>query len=172
MCAQACQTLQDFMDCGSRLLCTRDSLGKNTGVGCHFFLQGISLTHGSKPCLLHLLCRQVGFLPAKPPGKLLHVVAVQFSCSIMSNSLRSHRLQHARFPCPSPTPTACSNSSPLSQWCHPTTSSSVISFSPCLQSFPTSGSFPLINSSHQEAKVLKFQLQHQSFQWIFRTYFF
>ena len=80
MCAQSCQTLPDFMDCMSRLLCAWDSLGKNTGVGCHFLLQGISLTHGSNPCLLHLHW-QVDFLPVKPPGKPLHVVAVQFSCS-------------------------------------------------------------------------------------------
>ena len=54
-----------------------------------------------------------------------------------------HGLQHARLPCPSPTPRACSNSCPLSRWCHPTISSSVIPFSPCLQSFPASGSFPM-----------------------------
>ena len=60
----------------------------------------------------------------------------------MSNSLRPHGLQHARPPCPTPTPGACSNSCPLSRWCHPTMSSSVIPFSSCLQSFPASGSFP------------------------------
>ena len=59
----------------------------------------------------------------------------------MSNSSWPHRLQHARPPCPSPTPRACSNSCPLSQWCHPIILSSVIPFSSCLQSFPTSGSF-------------------------------
>ena len=60
----------------------------------------------------------------------------------MSDSLRPQRLQHARLPCPSPTPRACSNSCPSSQWCHPTISSSVVPFSSCLQSFPASGSFP------------------------------
>ena len=54
-----------------------------------------------------------------------------------------HGLEHARLPCPSPTPAAYSNSCPLSQWCHPTISSSVIAFSSCLQSFPASGSFPV-----------------------------
>ena len=61
----------------------------------------------------------------------------------MSDSLRPHGLQHARLPCPSPTPTACSNSCPLSRWCHSTISSSVVPFSSCLQSFPASRSFPV-----------------------------
>ena len=59
----------------------------------------------------------------------------------MSNSLRSHGLQHARLPCPSPTPGVYSNSCSLSRWCHPTISSSVVPFSSCFQSFPASGSF-------------------------------
>ena len=67
----------------------------------------------------------------------------QFSCSVMSDSLQPHRLQHARLPCPSPTPRVYSNSWPLSWWCHPTIPSSVISFSSCLQSFPASGSFQI-----------------------------
>ena len=70
------------------------------------------------------------------------ICSVQFSCSVVSNSLWHHALQHARLPCPSPTPEACSNSYPTSQWCHPTISFSVVPFSSCLQSFPTSGSFP------------------------------
>ena len=74
----------------------------------------------------------------------LHVLpSVQFSCSVMSDSLWPHGLQHARLPCPSPTHRACSNSSPLSQWCHPTISSSVIPFFSRLQSFPASGSFQM-----------------------------
>ena len=68
--------------------------------------------------------------------------SVQFGCSVVSDSLGPHGLQQARLPCPSPTPVACSNSWPSSQWCHPTISSSVIPFSSCLQSFPASGSFP------------------------------
>ena len=70
------------------------------------------------------------------------ICSVQFSCSAVSDSLRPHGLQHARFPC-SPTPRACSNSCPLSRWCHPTVSSSVFPFSSCLQSFPASRSFPV-----------------------------
>ena len=69
--------------------------------------------------------------------------SVQFSCSVRSDPLQPHGLQHARFPCPSPTPRACSNSCPLSPWCYPTISSSVAPFSSCLQSFPASGSFPV-----------------------------
>ena len=61
----------------------------------------------------------------------------------MSDSLWSHGLQHARRPCPSPTPRACANSCPSSRWCHPTISSSVFAFSSCLQSFPASRSFPM-----------------------------
>ena len=67
-------------------------------------------------------------------------------CSVaqsMSNSLQSHGLQHARLPCPSPSPGICSNSCLLSWWCHPTISSSVVPFSSCPQSFPASGSFPV-----------------------------
>ena len=69
--------------------------------------------------------------------------SVQFSCSVVSDSLRPHEPQHTRPPYPSPTPGVYPNSCPLSQWCHPTISSSVIPFSSCLQSFPTSGSFQM-----------------------------
>ena len=89
-------------------------------------------------------------------------VPVQFSHSIVSDSLQHHESQHARPPCPSPTPGVYSNSCPLSQWCHPTISSSVALFSSCLQSFPASGSFPVsqfftsggrsVEGSKQDAK--------------------
>ena len=68
---------------------------------------------------------------------------VQFSHSIVSESLWPHGLQHNRLPCPSPTPGACSNWCPNSQWCYPTISSSVVTFSSCLQSSPASGSFTM-----------------------------
>ena len=74
----------------------------------------------------------------KPRGE----AAVQFIHSVMSDSLWLHGLWHARPPCPSPTPRVYSNSCPLSQWCHPTISSSVVPFS-CPQSFPASGSFQM-----------------------------
>ena len=67
----------------------------------------------------------------------------QFSGSVVSDSLWPHGLQHARLPCPSPTPGAYSNSCPLSRWCHPAISFSVVPFSFHLQSFPASGSFPV-----------------------------
>ena len=66
-----------------------------------------------------------------------------FSRSVMFNSLWPHGLQHTRLSCPSPTPKVCSNSYPLSQWCHPAVSSSIIPFSSCLQSFPALESFPM-----------------------------
>ena len=76
------------------------------------------------------------------PGKN-QFSSVQFSRSVVSDSLRTHGLQHARPPCSSPTPRVYSNSHPLSRWCHPTISSSVIPISSCPESFPTSRSFPV-----------------------------
>ena len=95
--------------------------------------------------------------------------SVQFICSVVSDSLQPHGLQHVRPPCPSPTPWVHSNSCPSSQWCHSTISSSVIPFSSCLQSSQHQSLFQWVSSSHQVAKVLELQLEHQSFQWIFRT---
>ena len=94
--------------------------------------------------------------------------SVQFSHSVVSYSLWPNETQHARPPCPSPTPGAYSNSWPLSRWCHPTISFSVIPFSSCPQSFPSSGFFLMSQLFHQVAKV-EFKLQHLSFQWTFRT---
>ena len=73
----------------------------------------------------------------------LAISSVQFSHSVMSDSLQTHESQHTRPPCPSPTPRVHSNSRPSSQWCHPAISSSVIPFSSCLQSLPASESFPM-----------------------------
>ena len=89
----------------------------------------------------------------------------------MSDSLQPHEPQHTRPPCSSPTPVVYSNSRPLSWWCHPTISSSVVPFSSHLQSFQHQGLFQWVSSLHQVAKVLELQLQHQSFQWILRTDF-
>ena len=71
------------------------------------------------------------------------ICSVEFSHSVMSKSLWPHGRLHTRLPCPSPTPGACSNSCPLSRWCHPTISSSVVPFSSCPQSLPASGSFQM-----------------------------
>ena len=95
--------------------------------------------------------------------------SVQFSHSDVSDSLWPHEPQHTRPPCPSPTPRVHPNPCPLSRWCHPTISSSVVPFSSCLQSFLDQGLFKWVSSLDQVAKVLEFQLQHQSFQWTSRT---
>ena len=76
-------------------------------------------------------------------AKLLQFSSVQFSCSVMSNSLQPHESQHARPPCLSPSPGVHSDSGPSSPWCHPAISSSVVPFSSCPQSLPASGSFPM-----------------------------
>ena len=90
-----------------------------------------------------------------------------FSRSVMSNSFRTHGLQHARLPCPSLSPGVCSNSSIESaiQPSHPLSSPSP----PAFNLFPNQSLFQWVGSSHQVAKVLEFQLQHQSFQWIFKV---
>ena len=72
-----------------------------------------------------------------------HYITLSVSYSVVSDSLQPHELQHTRPPCASWTPGVCSNSRPLSRWCHPTISSSVAPFSTCLQSFPASGSFQM-----------------------------
>ena len=101
----------------------------------------------------------------------LCLYSVQFSCSVVSDSLRPHELQHARPPCPSSTPRVYSNSSPLSRWCHPASHHLLSPSSPTFNLSQHQGLFKRVSSSHQVAKVLKFQLQHQSFWWIFRIDF-
>ena len=98
-----------------------------------------------------------------------HISSVQFSCSVVSDSLQPHEPQHARPPCPSPTPGVYSNSCALSQWCHPTISSSVVPSPPALNLSQHQDLFKWVSSSHQVVKILEFQLQHHSFQWIPRT---
>ena len=74
---------------------------------------------------------------------MITIDSVQFSHSVISDSMRPHESQHARPPCPSPTPKVLPNSCPSSRWCHPVISSSVVPFSSCPQSLPASGSFPM-----------------------------
>ena len=102
-----------------------------------------ALAWASTPSVVAFFCPS--FTPMHSDyARLSHrICSVQFSCSVMPDSLWPHGLQHSRPPCPSPTHGACSNSCPSSQWWHPTISSSVIPFSSCLQSFPASGSFQM-----------------------------
>ena len=126
--AQSFPTLSDFMDHSPW-----NSPGQNTRVSSLFLLQGIVPTQGSNLGLLHC-------------GRILYELSyssVQFSRSVLSYSLRPHELQHARPPCPSPTPGVHPDPCPLSWWCHPTISSSFDPFSSCLQSLPASGSFQM-----------------------------
>ena len=125
----------------------RNSPGKNTEVGCHSLLQGIFLTQRLNPYLLH--CRQsptlqAGSLP-QPPGKHIFLNQIRSDQSLSHVWLFAtpYEPQHAKPPCPSPPPRVYSDSRPSSQWCHPDISSSV---------------FQWVNSSHEVAKVLEFQL--------------
>ena len=110
----------------------------------YFSIQVSVYTTSSSPLLLFkaammpswVLCTHMFYINS------LYMFSCCCCCSVVSNSLWSHGLQHTRLPGPSPSPGACSNSCPLSQWCHPTILSSVIPFS-CPQSFPASGSFPI-----------------------------
>ena len=121
---QSCPTLCDPMDCSP------------SGSPVHGILQAWILEWGA--------ISSSGDLPSQGSSwHLLHLLhSVHFSHSVVSDSLRHHGLQHTRPLCPSPAPRAYPNSCPLSRWCHPTISSSVIPFSH-LQSFPASGSFPM-----------------------------
>ena len=102
-----------------------------------------SMDRGTWWAIVHGVAKNWTGLTAPMHGCMVSKVScsVQFSLSVMLDSLRPHGLQHARFLCPSSIPKAFSNSCPLSWWCHPTTSSSVLPVSSCLQSFPASGSF-------------------------------
>ena len=144
-----------------------NSPGHNTGMCSLSLLQGIFPNQESNMGLLH--CRQI--LYQLSYEKSNNNFSVQFSHSVMSDSLWPHEPQYARPPCLSRTPGVYWNSCPSSQWCHTTISPSVILFSSCPQSLPASGLLQWVSSLHQVAKVLGFQLQHQSFQWIFRTDF-
>ena len=93
----------------------------------------------------------------------------QISCSVVSDSLRPHESQHARPPCQSPTHRVHSDSCPSSQWCHPVISYSVVPSPPAPNPSQHQCLFQWGNSSHEVAKVLEFQLQHQSFQRTPRT---
>ena len=97
--------------------------------------------------------------------------SVQFTHSGVSHSLRPHGLQNTKLPSPSLTPGACWNSYRSTQWCHPNISSFVIPFPSCFQSFPASGSFLMSQFFTSGCQSIVLQLQHQPFQWTFRTEF-
>ena len=131
---------------------------------------------------LYYLQIMLGFFPLSfPPLKTLFsfysfitlgrylISSVQFSHSVMSDSLRTHRLQHAWLPCPLPYPGAYPNSCPVRRWCHPTISCSVVPFSSRLQSFPASGSFQMSQFFASGGQSTGVSAQHQSFQLILRT---
>ena len=122
----------------ARIFCPWAFPGKNTGVGCHFLLQGIFLTQGPNPSLLHWQADSLLLVPPEQPT----FQSVQFSCSGIYDPLRPHRPQHTRPSCPWPTTGVYWISCPLSAWCHLTVSSSVVSSS-CPQSYPASGSFQM-----------------------------
>ena len=111
-----------------------------------------------------------GYNPKEKKKEILMVSTKRHFFSIRIFVFYSFKdLFYARPPCPSPTPRVYSNSCPLSQWCHPTISCFAVPFSSCLQSFPASWSFQMSQLLHEVAKVLEFQLHHQSFQWTPRT---
>ena len=124
----------------------------------------ICLSYHSLKVLLSLTSRKLRILTHQVPSlESPQLGSVHFSRSDVSDSLRPHESQHTRPPCPSPTPGVYTNSCPSSRWCCPAISSSVVPFSSCPQPLPASGSFQWVNSLHEVAKVLEFQLQHQSF---------
>ena len=157
---QSCTTLYNPMDCSSPSPSVHeDSAGKNTGVGCHFLLQGIFPNQRSNSGLLH--CSQI-----------LYCLSQQFSSVQLLSHVHlfeTHGVQHTRQSCPSPTPRAYSISCLPSQWCHPTISSSFIPFSSTFNLLRDWGLIQWVSSLLQVAKVFEFQLEHQSVQWIFRT---
>ena len=132
---QSCPTLCNLMDCSLLGSSVHGILQARILELLPFPFPGDLPEPGTEPRSPTL---QVDSLLSKSPGS-----SVQFSRSVMSDYLRPHESQHARPPCPSPTPGVHSDSRPSSQWCHPAISSSVIPFSSCPQSLQASGSFPM-----------------------------
>ena len=112
----------------------------------------IRLFNISEFCCSHCLGFRV------PPHDINSFLSVQFSRSVVSDSLHTHELQHARPPCASPTPGVHPNSYPSSRWCYPAISSSVVPFSSCPSPSQHQSLFQWANSLHEVAKVLEFQL--------------
>ena len=159
MCAkslQLCQIMCDPLDCsppGSSVY----GISRQehwSGLPCH--PPGDCPSPGIEPASLMSRALTGRFLT--PSSTWSWIQSIQFSRSVVSDSLRCHELQHSRPPCPSPTPEVYSNSCPLSRWCHPTISSSVVPFSSHLQSFLASGSFQKSQFFISGGQILEFQL--------------
>ena len=112
-------------------------------IGKNWFMLDAHQVFGVLSQFLMLSLNKINLAKANVISSTWIISSLQFSCSAMSDSLRPHVSQHARPPCPSSTSGVHSNSCPLSQWCHPAISSSVIPFSSCPQSLPASVSFPV-----------------------------
>ena len=139
--AQSCPILCDPMVCSTPGFPVHHQLPELTQIHVHQVSDAIQPSHPLSS-------------PSLPAFNLsLEFSSIHFSHSVVSDSLQPHESQHARPPCPSPTPRVYSKSGPLSRWCHPTSSSSVVPFSSRLQSFPASGSFPMSQFFASGAKV-------------------
>ena len=149
--AQSCPTLCDPMDCSVPSFPVHHQLPEFTQTRVHWVGDAVQPSHSlsspSPPAFIH--SQHHGLFQWASQSS-------QFSHSVVSDSLRPHESQHARPPCPSPTPRVHSDSCPLSWWCHPASSSSVVLFPSCPQSLHQS-LFQWVNSSHEVAKVLEFQ---------------
>ena len=140
---------------------------------CH----SLDLAHPLLPPLCPQVCSLCLCLSSFPAYRFISTIfldsiymhSVQFSRSVVSDSLRPHELQHARPPCPSPTPGAYSNSCPLSWWCHPAISSSAVPFFSHLQSFPASGSFQMSQFFTSGGQSIGVSASTSVLQWLFRT---
>ena len=110
------------------------------------------------------------YLPSYKSSNFLYFHSSLFSRWVMSDSLQAHELQHARLPCPSPSPGVHSNTCSFSWWCHPTISS-CLPFLLLPLVFSSISLFQWVSCLHQVAKILELQFQHQSLQWVFRIIF-
>ena len=162
--SNALRAWMDYKDRGSMNLLSLFELGHSSSPALrhpHPCVSSLTESHH----WLSLKCPAYRKQIMRLPASINIRASVQFSRSIVSDTLWPCGLQHTRPSCPSSTPGVDSSSCPLSQWCHPTTSSS----SPALSLSQHQGLFKWVISLHQVAKVLEFQLQHQSFQWTPRT---
>ena len=153
-------------DISGNLWCIPQVLNSHFFTANFILLHLVFITHVEYTLFKQIL--KISFCPKKEKrmGEICYLSSVQFSCSVIFNSLWPPGLQHARPPCPSPTPGVYSNWHPLSRWCN---SISPLSYPspPAFNLSQHQGLFKWVCSLPQVAKVLEFQLQRQSFQWIF-----